>query len=83
MSDMPDRTKFAPHLLLGDPEAWTKLMALAAMIDIEPGSGALMVRNGKSVLTLRPDGHISVRGVSISQTADRLIVLDAATIDLN
>ncbi|GAK72627.1 hypothetical protein G6L37_33210 [Agrobacterium rubi] len=83
MSDMPDRTKFTPHMLLGDAEVWKKLIALAAMIDIEPGSGALIVRNGKSVLTLRPDGHVSVRGVRISQTAERDIALDAATINLN
>ena len=83
MNDIPNRQKFASRDRAVAPDAWTKLMALAAMMEMDHETGALTVRNGKSSLTLRADGRITVQGVSIVQTAERNIALDAATIDLN
>lgn len=83
MNDIPKRETFASRDLAGTLDAWSKLMALAAMIEIDQATGTLTVRNGKSSLTLRADGRITVEGVSIVQSAERNIALDAATIDLN
>lgn len=83
MNEIPDRMKFALRQTLGDGDAWTKLMALAALIEIDQATGAMTIRNGKSSLTLRPDGRVTVQGVNIAQTAERNISLEAATIDLN
>lgn len=83
MNEIPDRMKFALPQAFGDADAWTKLMALAAMIEIDQATGALTLKNGKSSLTLRPDGRVTVQGVDIVQSAERNIGLDAATINLN
>ncbi|OLP45037.1 hypothetical protein [Rhizobium oryziradicis] len=64
-------------------DRWSKLMALADMLKIDEHTGAITITNGKSSLTLRKDGRISVKGVSITQQAERSIALDAAVIDLN
>jgi len=77
MNDVPKRSAFL------DGDQWAKLMALAEMLEINRETGAMTIRNGKSVLTLRRDGRIVVSGVSISQSAERNISLEAATIDLN
>ncbi|MDP9573315.1 UNVERIFIED_ORG: hypothetical protein J2W66_003817 [Agrobacterium larrymoorei] len=83
MTEIPDRKTFASRQTLGDADAWGKMMALAAMIEIDQATGAMTIRNGKSSLTLRSDGRVTVRGVRILQTAERNISLEAATIDLN
>lgn len=83
MNEIPDKTKFALRQSFGDSDTWTKLMRLAEMIEIDRTTGALTLRNGKSCLTLRPDGRVTVEGVDIVQSAERNISLDAATIDLN
>lgn len=82
MNEIPDKAKFARHAS-GSSDPWAKLMALAAIIEIDETHGTLTLKNGKSSLTLRPDGRIIVQGVSIAQIAERGITLDAATIDLN
>jgi hypothetical protein len=83
MNEIPDKTKFALRQSFGDADTWTKLMALAEMIEIDRNTGSLTLRNGKSCVTLRPDGRVTVEGVDIVQSAERNISLDAATIDLN
>lgn len=83
MNDMPKKALFADVLPFSDGDTWSKLRKLADMLEIDAGSGAMTIRNGKSSLTLRQDGRITVQGVSIAQSAERHISLDAAIIDLN
>lgn len=83
MTGIPDRKTYASRQTLGDEDAWGKMMALAAMIEINQATGAMTIRNGKSSLVLRLDGRVTVRGVRILQTAERNISLEAPTIDLN
>ena len=83
MTEIPDRKTFASRQTLGDADAWGKMMALAAMIEIDQATGAMTIRNGKSSLVLRLDGRVTVRGVRILRTAERHISLEAAMVDLN
>ncbi|KAA1177382.1 hypothetical protein FP026_24695 [Rhizobium tropici] len=83
MNDIPKRALFVEAVPFDEDSAWSKLHKLAEMLEIDPASGAMTIRNGKSSLTLRRDGRITVQGVSIAQSAERHISLDAATIDLN
>lgn len=83
MTEIPDRKTFASRQTLGHADAWGKMMALVAIIEIDRATGAMTIRNGESSLTLRSDGRVTVRGVRILQTAERNIILEAATIDLN
>ncbi|MCE6074085.1 hypothetical protein FS764_06610 [Agrobacterium vitis] len=83
MNAIQDKAAFLlPDISTGD-DRWSKLMALADMMEIDELTGALTITNGKSSLTLRKDGRIFVKGVSITQQAERSIALDAAVIDLN
>lgn len=83
MNAIQDQSVFSIPDVSADVDCWSKLMALAKMIEIDHASGTLTVTNGKSLLTLRKDGRITVKGVSILQQAERSIALDAAAIDLN
>ncbi|MGO8147507.1 hypothetical protein AB9F42_32100 [Rhizobium leguminosarum] len=83
MNEIPDRMRFASRQISGDADAWTKLMALVALIEIDQATGDMTIKNGKSSLTLRSNGRVTVQGVNISQVAERNISLEAATIDLN
>jgi hypothetical protein len=83
MNDIPKKALFVEAIPLGEAGTWSKLRKLAEMLEIDPDSGTMTIRNGKSSLTLRQDGRITVEGVSIAQSAERHISLDAATIDLN
>jgi hypothetical protein len=83
MNDIPKKSHFIDVLPFNEGSAWSKLQKLAEMLEIDPQSGTMTIRNGKSSLTLRQDGRITVQGVSIAQSAERHISLDAATIDLN
>ncbi|WP_296076464.1 hypothetical protein [uncultured Agrobacterium sp.] len=58
MTEIPYRKTFASRQTLGDADAWGKMMALAAMIEIDEATGAMTIRNGKSSLTLRSDGRV-------------------------
>ena len=70
MTEIPDRKAYASRQTLGDADALEKMMALAAMIEIDQVTGAMTISNGKSSLTLRSDGRVTVRGVRILQTAN-------------
>ncbi|NLS20107.1 hypothetical protein HGP16_26590 [Rhizobium sp. P40RR-XXII] len=83
MNDIPKRALFVEAVAFDEDGAWSKLRKLADMLEIDADTGAMTIRNGKSSLTLRKDGSIIVHGVSIAQSAERHISLDAATIDLN
>ncbi|MBM7046360.1 hypothetical protein [Rhizobium lusitanum] len=83
MNDIPKKALFVEAIPLDEGGTWSKLRKLAEMLEIDPDSGTMTIRNGKSSLTLRQDGRITVQGVSIAQSAERHISLDAATIDLN
>jgi hypothetical protein len=83
MNDVPNRNRFVEATVTDEQGPWSKLMMLAEMLEIDHATGVMTIRNGKSSLTLGRDGHITVRGVSIRESAERNIVLDAATIDLN
>lgn len=83
MNDIPKKALFAEVMPFDEGGSWSKLRKLAEMLEIDPHSGAMTIRNGKSSLTLGKDGRITVQGTSIAQSAERHISLDAATIDLN
>ncbi|MER0240409.1 hypothetical protein, partial [Fulvimarina sp. MAC8] len=73
MNNIPRPKSFDDSL-----EVWSKLMALADMIEIDADSGALTIQNGKSRAILHPDGTIRIEGTRIVQSAERNIALDAA-----
>jgi hypothetical protein len=83
MNDVPRNKAFRPSSDAAELDGWSKLIALAEMVEINQLTGALTIRNGKSSLILRKDGQIIVEGVAITQRAERRIALDAAVIDLN
>lgn len=41
MTEIPYRKTFASRQTLGDADAWGKMMALAAMIEIDEATGAI------------------------------------------
>lgn len=83
MNAIQDKSAFLLPDTSNSSDRWSKLMALADMLEIDESTGTITIANGKSSLTLRKDGRISVKGVSITQQAERSIALDAAVIDLN
>jgi hypothetical protein len=83
MNEMPNRLLFQKDGSSEPGPAWTKLLALADMIDIDKASGTLVIRNGKSRILLRKDGTVRIEGESIVHSAQTNIALDAAYIDLN
>jgi hypothetical protein len=64
-------------------DGWSKLMKLAEMLEVDDNSGAITIRNGRSSLTLRKDGRVTIEGTSINERAETHISLDAAVINLN
>ncbi|THF50765.1 hypothetical protein [Allorhizobium terrae] len=83
MNAIQDKSAFLLPDTSDSSDRWSKLMALADLLEIDERTGTITITNGKSSLTLRKDGRISVKGVSITQQAERSIALDAAVIDLN
>jgi uncharacterized protein (DUF2345 family) len=81
MNDIPRPHSFNFDAL--NKDKWSKLMALADMIEINRASDSIEIRNGKSRIVLRADGTVRIEGERIVQTAEKNIVLDAAYIDLN
>ncbi|MGH7005920.1 MAG: hypothetical protein ACREIP_18390 [Alphaproteobacteria bacterium] len=64
-------------------DGWSKLLMLADMLEVNEATGTMTLRNGKSSITLRKDGRITIEGETIVERAERRIALDAAIIDLN
>lgn len=83
MNAIQDKSAFLLPDTSDSSDRWSKLMALADLLEIDERTGTITITNGKSSLKLRKDGRISVKGVSITQQAERSIALDAAVIDLN
>ncbi|MCF1505972.1 hypothetical protein L0F51_19615 [Afifella sp. H1R] len=82
MTDLPKPDEFDPAMA-DNMDFWSKIVALAEMIEIDQAAGTLSIRNGKSNVVLRSDGLVRVSGTRIVQSAERDIALDAAFIDLN
>jgi hypothetical protein len=83
MNDRPSHTSFKLAEPTEAEDPWSKLIALARMIEIDKTSGTLTIINGKSRILMRQDGTIRIEGENIVHSALRNIALDAATIDLN
>ena len=83
MNDFPNQNAFKAGNTRIASDAWTKLMQLADMLEINEAAGIITIRNGKSRIILRADGAVRIEGQSIVQSAERNIALDAAYIDLN
>lgn len=82
MNQIPDREALLKKALPLADDSWSKLLALAEMIEFD-GSGAVTIRNGEARITLHQDGVVRVEGKKIIQSARQNIALDAAYIDLN
>lgn len=82
MNQIPDRKALLDEALPLAEDSWGKLLALAAMIEIDD-AGTLTIRNGEARITLQKDGVVRVVGKKIIQSARQNIALDAAYIDLN
>jgi hypothetical protein len=83
MNNMPNHGQFLLQMSQQDEAAWSKLIALAEMLEINSTAGTMTIRNGKARIVLRADGVITLEGEKIVQSAQRNIRLDAAYIDLN
>ena len=59
------------------------LLALSRLVRVDEASGAVVVTNGQSSITLHRDGTVRIDAKRIIQNAGEDIVLNAARIDLN
>lgn len=83
MNDIAKSSRLKVSATILDTDRWSKLMALADMIEIDEATGSLEIRNGKARAVLRADGVVIVEGVRILQSAERDVAIQAAIIDLN
>ena len=83
MNKIANQEVFSLDAIEGDLDAWSKLLRLAKLIDIDKSGNTISITNGAARITLHADGIVRVEGRKIIQSAHENIALDAAYIDLN